>query len=53
MKKVHLLIARIYECKKDYDLAIKAINKYLAGHADLALAKDAKKMLERLQNKRQ
>ena len=53
MGNAHLLIARVYECQKDYDLAIKAINKYLAGHADLALAKDAKKMLERLQNKRQ
>ena len=51
MNNANLLIARIYEGQGNYDSAIKAINKCLAGEAEARLAADAKKMLEQLQKK--
>lgn len=51
MKKVHLLIARIYENQGHYDLAINEINKYLKSHEIIEQVSDAKNMLKKLQKK--
>ncbi len=51
MKKANLLVARIHESQGDYDSAIKAINKCLAGDEDFKLSEDAKEMLKKIQKK--
>ncbi len=51
MIKIHLLIARIYEKQKKYDLAKQEIDKYLSSNADIELAEEAHAILERLKEK--
>ncbi len=52
IKVVHLLIARIYEKQKKYDLAIKEIEKCLAEDINADLADKAEKMLKQFKAKR-
>jgi len=51
MINTNLLIARIHESQGNYDSAIKAVNKCLAGDVATILAADARRMLEELQKK--
>jgi tetratricopeptide (TPR) repeat protein len=50
MKNAYLLIARIHETQGNYDAAIKEVKKCLVGDEEYRLAKDAKKLLDNLQN---
>jgi len=51
MKRVHLLIAQIYENLGHYELAINELNKYLKSHEAVGQLSEAKKMLKKLQKK--
>ena len=51
IKGVHLLIARIYEKQKKYDLAIQEVDRCLADNINTRLADEAEEIMQRLQTK--